>query len=47
MTRKLVQELGEPLTSAIKAFPTPEVIAASSPEFLKERIRVGYRARYS
>ena len=29
MTRKLVQELGEPLTSTIKAFPTPEVIAAS------------------
>ena len=27
-----------------KAFPTPEAIAASSPEFLKERIRVGYRA---
>jgi 3-methyladenine DNA glycosylase/8-oxoguanine DNA glycosylase len=25
------------------AFPTPEVIAASSPEFLKERGRVGYR----
>jgi 3-methyladenine DNA glycosylase/8-oxoguanine DNA glycosylase len=27
-----------------KAFPTPEVIAASSPHFLKEKIRVGYRA---
>jgi 3-methyladenine DNA glycosylase/8-oxoguanine DNA glycosylase len=27
-----------------KAFPTPEAIAASSPEFLKEKIRVGYRA---
>ena len=27
-----------------RAFPTPEAIAASSPEFLKEKIRVGYRA---
>jgi len=27
-----------------KAFPTPESIAASSPDFLKEKIRVGYRA---
>src|ERR1043165_4147597 len=27
-----------------KAFPTPGAIAASSPEFLKEKIRVGYRA---
>ena len=27
-----------------KAFPTPEAIAAYSPDFLKERIRVGYRA---
>ena len=27
-----------------KAFPTPEAIAASSPEFLKEKVRVGYRA---
>ena len=58
MTRKLVDELGEPLQSAsvgrvvtpqaprteAKAFPTPEAIAASSPEFLKERVRVGYRA---
>jgi 3-methyladenine DNA glycosylase/8-oxoguanine DNA glycosylase len=27
-----------------KAFPTPEAIAAFSPDFLKEKIRVGYRA---
>ncbi|HSL31488.1 MAG TPA: hypothetical protein VK900_19960 [Anaerolineales bacterium] len=57
MTRKLVAELGEPLSSAgrvvpndregrteTKAFPTPEAIAGTSPEFLKEKIRVGYRA---
>ena len=27
-----------------KAFPTPEAIAASNPNFIKEKIRVGYRA---
>ena len=27
-----------------RAFPSPEAIAASSPDFLKEKIRVGYRA---
>ncbi len=52
MTHKLVNELGASTTPAAplragannKAFPTPEAIAASSPEFLKEKIRVGYRA---
>ena len=52
MTHKLVNELGASTTPAAplsagannKAFPTPEAIAASSPEFLKEKIRVGYCA---
>ena len=52
MTHKLVNELGASTTPAAplragannKAFPTPEAIPASSPEFLKEKIRVGYRA---
>ena len=46
MTLKLVNELGESLLAdkTRKAFPTPEAIAASTLEFLKERIRVGYRA---
>jgi len=57
MTRKLVNELGEPLQTAgriapndsegrieTNAFPTPEALAASNPDFLKEKIRVGYRA---
>ncbi|HEY3473716.1 MAG TPA: hypothetical protein VGK56_03850, partial [Anaerolineales bacterium] len=46
MTLKLVNEFGEPLEDdeTKKAFPTPESIAASSPDVLKERIRVGYRA---
>ncbi|HSB03407.1 MAG TPA: hypothetical protein VLE49_22340, partial [Anaerolineales bacterium] len=46
MTLKLVNELGESLQedNTKKAFPTPEAIAAASPDFLKEKIRVGYRA---
>jgi 3-methyladenine DNA glycosylase/8-oxoguanine DNA glycosylase len=56
MTRKLVDEFGAstigrkstdlPLSAVVnnRAFPTPEAIAASSPEFLKEKVRVGYRA---
>lgn len=46
MTLKLVNEFGEPLPKdpARKAFPTPEVLAASTTDVLKEKIRVGYRA---
>ena len=46
MTLKLVNEFGEPLPKdpARKAFPTPEALAASTPDVLKEKIRVGYRA---
>lgn len=56
MTRKLVDEFGSsqsggasssrPAVEApqTKAFPTPEAIAASNPDFIKEKIRVGYRA---
>jgi 3-methyladenine DNA glycosylase/8-oxoguanine DNA glycosylase len=46
MTRKLVNEFGAPLEGQAekRAFPTPASIAAGSPEILKEKIRVGYRA---
>jgi len=56
MTRKLVDEFGastagreelDPLLNETlnnKAFPTPEAIAASSPHYIREKIRVGYRA---
>ena len=57
MTRKLVDEYGEPLQAVgrvvssdsearieTKAFPTPEAIAKSTPDEIKEKIRVGYRA---
>jgi len=54
MTKRLVEEYGvalsggssssRPADEASKAFPTPEAIAASDPETIKEKIRVGYRA---
>jgi 3-methyladenine DNA glycosylase/8-oxoguanine DNA glycosylase len=46
MTLKLVAEFGEPLSDdkTRRAFPTPVAIAASGPESLREKIRVGYRA---
>jgi 3-methyladenine DNA glycosylase/8-oxoguanine DNA glycosylase len=46
MTRKLVDVFGAPLEDETtkRAFPSPGSIAASSPDFLKEAIRVGYRA---
>jgi 3-methyladenine DNA glycosylase/8-oxoguanine DNA glycosylase len=36
--------VGEVEAPVKKAFPTPAAIAASSPQFLQEKIRVGYRA---
>lgn len=46
MTRKLVDTFGASPDGAPerRAFPSPASIAASSPDFLKEAIRVGYRA---
>ena len=47
MTLKLVNEFGESLpddATARKAPPHTPAIAASSPEAIKENIRVGYRA---
>jgi 3-methyladenine DNA glycosylase/8-oxoguanine DNA glycosylase len=52
MTRKLVDEFGSTLSGATegraaeapKSFPPPEAIAASSPEYIRDKIRVGYRA---
>lgn len=46
MTRKLVEKFGTRMDDVTekRAFPNPTSIAASSPEILKEAIRVGYRA---
>jgi 3-methyladenine DNA glycosylase/8-oxoguanine DNA glycosylase len=45
MNLNLIDTYGEAEpASGMKAFPTPAAIAASSPEVLKEKVRVGYRA---
>jgi len=44
MTKRLVDEFGSVLSGETKSFPAPEAIAASNPAYIKEKIRVGYRA---
>ena len=46
MNLNLIHLFGEPLSAneARRAFPIPQAIAASSPEELREKVRVGYRA---
>jgi len=46
MNLNLIERLGPALDSDLekRAFPNPAEIAASSPEVLKEAVRVGYRA---
>jgi 3-methyladenine DNA glycosylase/8-oxoguanine DNA glycosylase len=45
MNLNLIDAFGDPVTdSDSKAFPAPDRIAASSPEVLREAVRVGYRA---
>lgn len=46
MTRRLVDKFGASLEGETekRSFPSPASIAASSPEILKDAIRVGYRA---
>jgi 3-methyladenine DNA glycosylase/8-oxoguanine DNA glycosylase len=46
MTRKLVDRFGAPLEGQPekRVFPSPASIAATTPEVLKEAVRVGYRA---
>jgi 3-methyladenine DNA glycosylase/8-oxoguanine DNA glycosylase len=42
--RTLAAQSKDETTATRRAFPTPHAIAASSPEELKEKVRVGYRA---
>jgi 3-methyladenine DNA glycosylase/8-oxoguanine DNA glycosylase len=46
MTRKLIDRFGSALEGEAekRSFPSAASIAASSPEFLREAVRVGYRA---
>lgn len=42
----LVNELGQGAHDGRKTFPTPEVMAAQSEKFYRDKIRAGYRAPY-
>lgn len=45
MNLNLINRFGAPAAhGGTRAFPTPEAIAAGSPEILRETVRVGYRA---
>ena len=48
MTQNLINQYGSTLAGETeqRAFPNPAEIAASSPEVLREAVRVGYRAPY-
>ena len=48
MTSELVDALGEPypFDGGLRAFPTPEAVAATSPEAFGEAVRLGYRGPY-
>jgi len=52
MNGKLIEHLGRPVTGGsgfdppLRAFPDPQAIAAVSEEFLREKVRVGYRAPF-
>jgi 3-methyladenine DNA glycosylase/8-oxoguanine DNA glycosylase len=48
MNNALIEAFGQPLNgdSSRRAFPTPEVLAAATPEMLRSEIRLGYRAPY-
>jgi 3-methyladenine DNA glycosylase/8-oxoguanine DNA glycosylase len=46
MNMNLIAAYGEPLhgSGGLRAFPTPQRVAQASPDELRERVRVGYRA---
>lgn len=46
MTANLVENLGAETADGRRAFPTPEAMAAVSPEFYKTEMRAGYRAPF-
>lgn len=45
MTTNLVKELG-PGNGEVKGFPTPQAVAQTDEPFLREKIKLGYRAPY-
>jgi N-glycosylase/DNA lyase len=46
MVARLCQTLGEPGPGDVRAFPTPEALAARPERFLRDTIRAGYRAPF-
>jgi len=46
MVARLCETLGEPGPDGVRAFPTPEAVAARPERFLRDAIRAGYRAPY-
>jgi len=46
MISRLCEALGEPGPGGERAFPTPEAVAAQPERFLRDAIRVGYRAPF-
>jgi N-glycosylase/DNA lyase len=46
MAARLVESLGRPAPGGERAFPTAEAMAAEGERFYRDRIRVGYRARF-
>jgi 3-methyladenine DNA glycosylase/8-oxoguanine DNA glycosylase len=46
MVSNLVEALGQPAANGKKTFPTPEAMAAQSPEFYRDEMRAGYRSPY-
>ena len=46
MVKNLIGELGKQFNNSIGSFPTPESLAGVTEKFLRNTIRVGYRAPY-
>jgi N-glycosylase/DNA lyase len=46
MVANLVEKLGSEASDGSKSFPTPEAMAAVSPDFYRDEIRAGYRSEY-
>ena len=46
MVNGLVNEMGRESDDRRKSFPTPEVMAAQSEKFYRDKVRAGYRAPY-
>ena len=46
MVENLVGELGKPFDDSKKSFPSPEILAGTTEQFLRKAIRAGYRSPF-